>query len=122
MQPFIQKQNIGYHLAIYVVVRIACTLLLDKVLIYDYVFEIFVFDNSIDSSVVRDTCRAIIMKSPHEIAWTINICLFQVQIDLKLICGFPAVVGAIDGTHNPKPKGLFSFLNSMLCIEFPSRY
>jgi hypothetical protein len=61
--------------------------------------ELFAIGTSTVLSVVHDTCRDINIDLRHEIAWPTGTRLLQVQNDFKLMCGLPAVVGAIDGTH-----------------------
>ena len=100
LRPLIQKQNTRYRLAIPVVVRVACTLLkLAHGAGMRLCSELFAIGTSTVSSVVHDTCRAINIALRHEIAWPTGNRLIQVQNDFELMCGLPAVVGAIDGTH-----------------------
>jgi hypothetical protein len=98
--PFIQKQNTKYRLTIPVVVHVACTLLkLAHATNTRLCSELFAIGMSTVSNVIHDTCRAINIALRHEIAWPIGNRLLQVQNDFKVLCGLPAVVGAIDGTH-----------------------
>ena len=61
--------------------------------------KLYAIGTSTVLSVVHDTCRAINIGLRHEIAWPTSARHLQVQNDFKLLCGLPAVVGAIDGTH-----------------------
>ena len=100
LRPLIEKQNTNYRLAIPVVVRVACTLLkLAHATNTRLCSELFAIGPSTVSNVVHDTCRAINLALRHEIAWPIGNRLIQVQNDFKVLCGLPAVSGAIDGTH-----------------------
>ena len=100
LRPLIQKQNTKYRLAIPVVVRVACTLLkLAHATNTRLCSELFAIGMSTVSNVIHDTCRAINIALRHEIAWPTGTRLIQIQNDYKVLCGLPAVVGAIDGTH-----------------------
>jgi hypothetical protein len=107
LRPFIQKQNTKYRLAILVVVHVACTLLkLTHATNMRLCSELFAIGMSTVSNVIHDTCRAINIALRHEIAWPTRNRLLQVQNDFKVLCGLPAVGGAIDGTyiHISKPR------------------
>ena len=100
LRPLIQKQNTKYRLAIPVVVRVACTLLkLAHATNMRMCSEMFAIGMSTVSNVIHDTCRAINIALRHEISWPTGNRLLQVQNDFKVLCGLPAVGGAIDGTH-----------------------
>ena len=100
LRSLIEKQNTKYRLAIPVVVRVACTLLkLAHATNTRLCSELFAIGMSTVSNVIHDTCRAINIAKRHEIAWPTGSRLLQVQNDFKVLCGLPAVVGAIDGTH-----------------------
>ena len=100
LRPLIQKQITRYRLVIPVVVRVAYTLLkLAHGANMRLCSELFATGISTVSSVVHDTCRAINIGLRHEIAWRTGTRLLQVQNDFKLMCGLPAIVRAIDGTH-----------------------
>lgn len=62
-------------------------------------YELCAIGTSTISNVIYDTCRAINIGLCHKIVWPIGTHLLQVQNDFKLLCGLPAIVGAIDGMH-----------------------
>jgi hypothetical protein len=100
LRPFIQKQNTKYRLSIPVVVRVVCTLLkLAHATNMRLCSELFAIGMSTVSNAIHDTCRANNIALRHEIAWPTGDRLVQVQNDFKVLCGLPAVGGAIDGTH-----------------------
>ena len=111
--PIIQKQKTRYRLAIPVVVRVACTLLkLARGAIMRLCFELFAIGTSTVSSVIHDTCCAI------NIGYVIKLLGRPVPVFFKfkiILCGLPAVVGAIDGMHvsifklRVGPEDCFSF-------------
>ena len=77
--------------------------------------KLFAIDTSTIFNVVHDTCRAVNIALHHEFTWPTSTHRDQVQNDFKLLCGLPAVVGAIDGMHfsisKPRlgPKDYFYF-------------
>jgi hypothetical protein len=107
LKPHIQKQDTRYRLAIPVLVRVAVTLfkLTHGASLFVY-SEMFVVGKSTCSIILRETVRAINDCLRHEIQWPSGERLQQTQHDFQQLCGLPAVVGAIDGTHITisKPK------------------
>jgi hypothetical protein len=107
LKPHVQKQDTRYRLAIPVLVRVAVTLfkLTHGASLFVY-SEMFVVGKSTCSIILRETVRAINDCLRHEIQWPSGERLQQTQRDFQQLCGLPAVVGAIDGTHITisKPK------------------
>jgi hypothetical protein len=100
LKPHVQRQDTKFHLAIPVLVRVAVTLF--KLTHGASLFvcsEMFVVGKSTCSAILRQTVRAINDCLRHEISWPIGERLQQTQRDFQELCGLPAVVGAIDGTH-----------------------
>jgi hypothetical protein len=100
LKPHVEKQDTKYRLAIPVLVRVAVTLFKlthgASLLVYS---EMFAVGKSTCSAILRETVWAINDCLRHEIKWPSGERLQQTQQDFQQLCGLPAVVGAIDGTH-----------------------
>ena len=59
----------------------------------------FAIGKSTVSIVLREVVYAINGSLGHEILWPSGERLRECQADFKRVCGLPAVVDAIDGTH-----------------------
>ena len=105
LAPHVQKKDTKYRLAILVVVRVACCLF--KLTHGASLFicsELFAVGKSTVSSMLRDVVHAINESLRHELSWPTGDHLHQTQQKFFNLCGLPAVVGAIDGTHVPIAK------------------
>lgn len=100
LRPHVERQNTKYRLAIPVLIRVACTLFkLTHGASLIVCSEMFAVGRSTVSIILRDVVNAINDGMREEISWPTGERLRQVQVDFKRLCGLPAVVGAIDGTH-----------------------
>ena len=65
------------------------------------------------------SCYNIVLR--HEIAWPTENRPFQVQNDFKVLCGLPAVGGAIGGTHihicKPRVGPEDTFISKLMIIH-----
>jgi hypothetical protein len=103
----VQKQDTKYRLVVPVLIRIACTLFkLSHGASLFICSEMFAVGKSTVSMMLREVVHAINEVLWHEIAWPTGQRLLDTQADFRRLCGLPAVVGAIDGTHVSisKPK------------------
>jgi hypothetical protein len=100
LKPHVEKQDTKYRLAIPVLVCVVVTLFKlthgASLLVYS---EMFAVGKSTCSAILRETVWAINDCLCHEIKWPTEERLQQTQPDFQQLCGLPAVVGAIDGTH-----------------------
>jgi hypothetical protein len=100
LKPHVQRQDTKYRLAIPVLVRVAVTLFkLTHGASFLVCSEMFAVGKSTCSAILRDIVRAINDCLHHEISWLTGERLHQMQRDFQELCGLPAIVGAIDGTH-----------------------
>jgi len=103
----LQKKDIKYHLAIPMVVRVACTLFK---LIYGTSLlicnESFVVGRSIVSLMLWEVVQAINIALRLEILWPTGDKLLEIEANFCQLRGLPRVIGAIDDTHVTisKPK------------------
>lgn len=100
LRPHVERQNTKYRIAIPVLIRVACSLFkLTHGASLIVCSEMFAVGKSTVSIMLRDVVNAINDGMREEISWPTGEKLRQVQVDFKRLCGLPAVVGAIDGTH-----------------------
>lgn len=96
----VHRHDTKYQIAVPALIRVACTLfkLTDgaSLLICS---EMFAVGRSTVSLFLRDVVYAINETLRSEITWSIGERLRKTQASFKRLCGLPAVVGAIDGTH-----------------------
>ena len=95
-----RRKDTKYHVAIPVVIRLGCTLFKlthgASLLICS---EMFAIGKSTVCSILRDVVHAVNDTLRHNISWPTGDRLRLTQQRFIDLCGLPAVVGAIDGTH-----------------------
>lgn len=100
LKPHVQRQDTKYRLAIPVLIRVACTLFkLAQGASLFICSEMFAIGKSTVSILLREVVNAINDTMGHEITWPRGDRLRDCQTDFQNLCGLPACVGAIDGTH-----------------------
>ena len=100
LAPQVQKADTKFRVAIPVLIRVACTLF--KLTHGSSLFicsELFAIGKSTVSSVLRDVVHAVNDALRHKLTWPTGDRLRETQQKFHELCGLPAVVGAIDGTH-----------------------
>ena len=100
LTPHVYKKDTRYRVAIPVVIRVACTLF--KLTHGASLFicsEIFAIGKSTVCAILRDVVHAINEALRQNISWPTGDRLKHIQEIFFDLCGLPAVVGAIDGTH-----------------------
>ena len=100
LKPHVHRQDTRYRIAIPVLIRVACTLFkLAQGASLLICSEMFAIGKSTVSIILREVVNAITETMRHELTWPTGDRLRECQADFKNLCGLPAVVGAIDGTH-----------------------
>lgn len=100
LRPHVEKQNTKYRIAIPVLVRVACTLFkLTHGANLTICSEMFAVGRSTVSKVLREVVHAVNETLRSEIMWPNGQRMRETQAKFRSLCGLPAVVGAIDGTH-----------------------
>jgi len=100
LKPHVKRQDTRYRIAVPVLIRVACTLFkLTHGASLIVCSEMFAIGKSTISILLRDVVYAINDTMRSELSWPSGDRLRQCQADFKRLCGLPAVVGAIDGTH-----------------------
>ena len=100
LAPHVCRKDTKYRVAIPVLIRIACTLF--KLTHRAFLFicsEMFAIGKSTVCSILRDVVHAVNDTLRHNITWPTGDRLRLTQEKFANLCGLPAVVGAIDGTH-----------------------
>ena len=100
LRPSVQRKDTRYRLAIPVLIRVACCLF--KLTHGASLFicsEMFAIGKSTVSAILRDVVHVINDTLRHELTWPTGERLRETQLNFFNVCGLPAVVGSIDGTH-----------------------
>jgi hypothetical protein len=109
LRPQCEKQNTKYRKAIPIAVRVACALFkLTQGASLLICSEFFAVGKSTVCKVVREFVRAVNCEFRHELRFPRGHAMIPYMADFKQLCGLPAVVGAIDGTHFHIKKSLLS--------------
>jgi hypothetical protein len=98
--PHVLKKDTKFRLAIPVLIRVACCLF--KLTHGASLFvcsEMFAIGKSTVSSILRQVVHAVNDTLRHELTWPTGDRMRETQGKFLDLCGLPAVVGAIDGTH-----------------------
>lgn len=100
LTPAIRKKDIRYHLAVPVVVRLACVLFkLSHGASFLICSEMFAVGRTTVSLMLRQVVQAINVSLRNEIQWPWGENVADIVDGFQNLCGLPGKVGAINGTH-----------------------